>query len=124
MRDNAVPGVYTHQQCTLMNDQELHRLLRQHPASLPLPAAFEREVWARIEVVEVRSVTSLLGELVRRVLTSIGRPAVAFATIALFAATGAGTGAVMLNKGETARGELAYLKTVNPLVRPHAGVEP
>ena len=107
-----------------MNDEELHRLLRQHPASLPLPAAFEREVWSRIEASEQLSMASLLGELVRRVLTSLGRPAVAFTTIALFAATGAGFGMVLLKNTEAERGELAYLKTVNPLVRPHSEVEP
>jgi hypothetical protein len=69
-----------------MNDEELHRLLRQHPASLPLPSAFEREVWSRIEADEVRSVPSMLAELLRRLLTSLSRPAVAFATIALFGA--------------------------------------
>jgi hypothetical protein len=56
-----------------MNDEELHRLLRQHPASLPLPSAFEREVWSRIEADEVRSVPSILAELVRRLLI-ISRP--------------------------------------------------
>ena len=54
-----------------MNDEELHRLLRQHPARLPLPSAFEREVWSRIEADEVRSVPSILAELLRRLLTSL-----------------------------------------------------
>jgi hypothetical protein len=67
-----------------MNDEELHRLLRQHPASLPLPSAFEREVWSRIEADEVRSVPSILAELLSRLLTSLSRPAVAFATILTF----------------------------------------
>ena len=107
-----------------MNDEELHRLLRQHPARLPLPSAFEREVWSRIEADEVRSVPSILAELLRRLLISLGRPAVAFATIALFGAAGAGTGVVMLKKSQTEGGELAYLETVNPLVRAHSEVEP
>lgn len=107
-----------------MNDEELHRLLRQHPAKLTLPTAFEREVWSRIEADEEHSMTSLLAELVRRLLTSLARPAVAFATIALFGATGAGTGVVMLKSAEHESGELAYLETVNPLMRAHPEVEP
>lgn len=107
-----------------MNDEELHRLLRQHPAKLTLPTAFEREVWSRIEADEERSMTSLLAELVRRLLTSLTRPAIASATIALFGAVGAGTGVVMLRQPDNAQGELAYLETVNPLVRAHSEVEP
>lgn len=106
-----------------MNDEELHRLLRQHPAKLTLPTAFEREVWSRIEADEERSMTSLLADLVRRLLTSLARPAVAFATIMLFGAVGAGTGVVMLRQPDTTQGELAYLETVNPLVRAHSEVE-
>jgi hypothetical protein len=49
---------------------------------------------------------------------------VAFATIALFGAAGAGTGVVMLKKSQTEGGELAYLETVNPLVRAHSEEEP
>lgn len=107
-----------------MNDDELYQLLRQHPARLPLPSAFEREVWSRIEADEGRSVPSLLAELVRRTLTSLGRPAVAFATIAVFGLLGAGTAVLMLRADNSERGELAYLETVNPLVRAHSEVEP
>ena len=107
-----------------MNDEELHRLLRQHPTSLPLPPAFEREVWSRIEADEVRSVPSILAELLRRLLTSLSRPAVAFATILLFGAVGAVSGVTLTKSTESRHGELAYLKTINPLVRPHSEVEP
>jgi hypothetical protein len=107
-----------------MNDEELHRLLRQHPASLPLPSAFEREVWSRIEADEVRSVPSILAELLKRLLTSLSRPAVAFATILLFGAVGAVSGVTMIKRTESRHGELAYLETVNPLVRSHSEVEP
>jgi hypothetical protein len=69
-------------------------------------------------------VPSILAELVRRLLIALGRPAVAFATIALFGAAGAGTGVVMLNKSQTEGGELAYLETVNPLVRAHSKGKP
>lgn len=107
-----------------MNDKELHSLLRQHPAKPPLPSGFEREVWSRIEADDVRSMSSLLAELLRRLLTSLSRPAVAFATILLFGAVGAVTGVAMLKSTESEHGEQAYLRTVNPLVRAHSEVEP
>ena len=107
-----------------MNDDELHRLLRQHPASLSLPTAFEREVWSRIEADDVRSFSSILSELLSRVLTSLSRPAMAFATFVIFGAAGAATGMARLESSDSKRGELAYLETVNPLVRAHSEVEP
>ena len=107
-----------------MNDEELHRLLRQHPASLPLPSAFEREVWSWIEADGVRSFSSILSELLSRVLTSLSRPAMAFATFVIFGAVGAITGVARLESSDSKHGELAYLKTINPLVRPHSEVEP
>lgn len=107
-----------------MNDEELHRLLRQHPASLPLPSAFEREVWSRVEADDVRSFSSTLSDLLSRVLTSLSRPALAFATFVIFGAVGAVTGVAMLESSESKYGELAYLETVNPLVRAHSEVEP
>jgi hexokinase len=120
----APKPVFTVQPHKLMNDEELHRLLRQHPAKLTLPTAFEREVWSRIEADEERSMTSLLAELARRLLTSLARPAVALAIIALFGAAGAGMGVVMIKTAERKSGELAYLETINPLVRAHPEVQP
>lgn len=107
-----------------MNDEELHRLLRQHPFSLPLPSAFEREVWSRIEADDLRSLSSILAELLRRMLTPLSRPAMAFATILLFGAVGAMTGAAMVKSTQSSQGESAYLETVNPLVRAHSEGEP
>lgn len=107
-----------------MNDEELHHLLRQHPSSLQLPPAFEREVWSRIEADEVRSMASILGELLRRLLTSLSRPSMAFATILLFGAVGAVSGVSLTKRTESRHGELAYLETINPLVRAHSEEEP
>jgi hypothetical protein len=107
-----------------MNENELHQLLRKHPAKTQLPSAFEREVWSRIATDEERSAASLLAELVRRMLIHLGRPAVAFATIAIFGAAGAGTGMVMLKEADTAGDVPAYQETVNPFARAHAAMDP
>jgi hypothetical protein len=107
-----------------MNDEVLHRLLRQHPAKISLPAAYDREVWSRIESDEQRSLKSLLNDLATRLFATLGRPAVAFATIALFGAVGAGAGVVMFKQRERSAGELAYLETINPLARKHSEKKP
>lgn len=100
-----------------MNDDELHQLLRQHPAQISVPRDFQREVWARIEGEQTRSVPALLGELVHRLLASLARPAPALATLLLFASAGLGLGWVQHEhetKDDTA---LAYQQMVNPLLR-------
>jgi hypothetical protein len=106
-----------------MNEDELHQLLRQHPARLPLPSAFEREVWTRIAADEGRSMLSPLDKFFQRLLTSFGRPAVAFVTIAIFGIGGAVIAVAMFRVDNSKRGELAYLETVNPLVRNHLNLE-
>jgi hypothetical protein len=57
-----------------MNDDELHRLLRQHPARVPLAASFDREVWSRIEAESTRTLGSLVAELFERTLAHFARP--------------------------------------------------
>lgn len=107
-----------------MNDEELHRLLLQHPTKISLPITYTREVWSRIELHEQRSMKSLLADLLSRIFTSLARPVVAFATITLFGVLGAGAGLAMIEQPNSTPGEHAYLETVNPLVRTHSEEKP
>lgn len=111
-----------------MNNEELHQLLRQHPSESQLSSAFEREVWSRIQShenrrEEARGFVSPLVEWMCRALIALGRPAVAVVVITGFGVMGAGTGVLVLKLANTQRGELAYLKTVNPLARANAVTE-
>lgn len=100
-----------------MNDDELHQLLRQHPARISVPRDFQRDVWAHIESDQAHSVPALLGELVQRLLASLARPAPALATLLLFASAGLGLGWVQHERETKNDAALAYQQAVNPLLR-------
>ena len=100
-----------------MNDDELHQLLRQHPARITVPRDFQREVWARIEGEQTLSVGSLLGELIQRLLASLARPAPALATLLLFAFAGLGLGWVQHERETKDDAAIVYQQAVNPLLR-------
>lgn len=100
-----------------MNDDELHQLLRQHPARISVPRDFQRDVWARIEGEQTRSLPALLSELIHRLLASLARPAPAFATLLLFASAGLGLGWMQHDRETRNDTALAYQQAVNPLLR-------
>jgi len=100
-----------------MNDDQLHQLLRQHPARISVPRDFLRDVWARIEGEQTRSVPALLGELVYRLLASLARPAPAVATLLLFASVGLGLGWMQHDHATKIDAALVYQQAVNPLLR-------
>jgi hypothetical protein len=100
-----------------MNDDQLHRLLRDSPAQLPLPGSFTREVWTRIEAEETTSVLAALPQACNALLGSLSRPVPAFATIAACMLLGGGFGWMMHREASDTRGELAYAESINPFLR-------
>ncbi|MCB1279408.1 hypothetical protein [Prosthecobacter sp.] len=100
-----------------MNDDQLHRLLRDSPARITLPGSFTREVWARIEAEENPSVLAALSQAWTALLGALSRPAPAFATIAVCMLLGGGFGWMTHQGSPDARGELAYAESINPLLR-------
>lgn len=100
-----------------MNDDELHQLLRQHPARVSLPRHFQRDVWARIEGEQNRTLAALTSELFHRLLTTLARPAPAAATLLLFAIAGLGLGWWQSAREASVGSSLAYQQAVNPLLR-------
>jgi len=102
-----------------MNDEELHRLLRQHPAEVPLPRSFQRDVWARIEAEDARRPSAIFAEAVNRFLASLARPALASVTLLLFSAAGLSLGWAHSGSEREQRAALAYQRAVNPLLHGH-----
>jgi hypothetical protein len=102
---------------TAMNDDELHRLLRQHPAQVPLATSFDREVWSRIEAESTRTLSSLFSELFERTLAHFARPLTATVTLAVFAVSGLGLGWQWHRQDMEERSALAYQQAINPLFR-------
>jgi len=102
-----------------MNDDQLHQLLRESPASITLPTSFTREVWARIEAGEAKapSLRKALSQAWRAWLGALARPVPAFATIALCMLLGGGFGWLHHRETFHVRGELAYVESINPLLK-------
>jgi hypothetical protein len=100
-----------------MNDDELHQLLRQHPAKMSVPRDFQRDVWGRIESDQKRTVSALLGELLQRMLATLARPQFALATLVLFASAGLGLGLIQHEREVKSGSALVYQQAVNPLLR-------
>lgn len=101
-----------------MNDAQLHRLLRESPAQIPLPASFTREVWSRIEVEGGSTPGMSLSQAWGALLGMLSRPAPAFATIAVCMLLGGGFGLLTSANLNEQRGALAYAESINPLMRP------
>lgn len=100
-----------------MNDDELHRLLRQHPAQVPLATSFDREVWSRIEAESTRTLGSLLADWLERTLGLFARPLAAAVTLTLFATGGLALGWQWHRHDMEAHFAVAYQQAINPLYR-------
>lgn len=107
-----------------MNDDQLHQLLRESPASISLPRSFTREVWARIEAAEAPSLRMALSQVWQAWLGTLARPAPAFATIAVCMLLGVVLGWAQQRETFQVQGELAYVESINPFLRMEHAVSP
>lgn len=100
-----------------MNDDQLHRLLRDSPAQISLPSSFTREVWSRIEAEEANSLGAEFSRAWAALLGLLARPAPAFALVAVCMVLGGGFGWMTHRSEFQTRGELAYVESINPFLR-------
>lgn len=100
-----------------MNDDSLHRLLRQYPARAQLDSSFDREVWSRIEAESTRTFGHQLNEMVDRFFSLVTRPLAAAITFAVFALGGLVLGWQWHQKDMNERAAIAYQQAINPLYR-------
>lgn len=102
-----------------MNDDQLHRLLREAPSEVPVPDSFGREVWARIELEDSRSFTGSVRLVLEPFFAWLAKPVPALATVAaclmlgfFFGVSAARTD---LRPDGEALNELGYVRSINPL---------
>lgn len=100
----------------VMNDDELHRVLRQTPAQVKLPASFGREVWARIEAEAFLTFRNCISRLAQSLFATLARPLPASLTIAVFIALGAWLGG-WGQEEKAAAAEMAYVESIHPLLQ-------
>lgn len=102
-----------------MNDEQLHRLLREYPAHIRLPDAFGREVWARIEAEDAQTCLESVRRMAEDLFAWLARPLPATVTVLLCAVLGVGLGTVVgrlsLKAGYAEADKLAYVQSINPL---------
>ncbi|MDZ4405548.1 MAG: hypothetical protein U1A53_23000 [Prosthecobacter sp.] len=99
-----------------MNDDELHRVLRQTPAQIKLPDSFGREVWSRIEVEASLTFRACISRLAQSLFATLARPLPAALTIAASIALGALLGGWgQVENAEAA--EMAYVESIHPLLQ-------
>lgn len=100
----------------VMNDDQLHHLLRRTPAQVKLPSSFGREVWARIEAEASLTFRQCVSRLAQSLFATLARPLPASLTIAAFIALGAWLGACGQVENAAAA-ETAYVESIHPLLQ-------
>jgi hypothetical protein len=99
-----------------MNDDQLHRVLRQTPAQIKLPTLFGRSVWARIEAEASFTFSACLHRLSESLFATLARPLPASLTIAASIALGAWLGGWGQAEKEEAA-QRGYIASIHPLMK-------
>jgi hypothetical protein len=107
-----------------MNEDEMHKLIRQCSPPPQFPASFQRDVWQRIAVEEQKSLCGWLSRLISEALVGIARPANAVATVVAMFLIGATLGGLSWPRPITeAELKAAYAVSINPVASAHAARE-
>lgn len=102
-----------------MNDDELHKLIRQTHPKPEFPSSFQRDVWARIAVVEQPSWMTLWRQSCESLFGWIAQPVPAFALVLLTLLVGAGLGQLTTTSNESFALRTAYAESINPVAAAH-----
>lgn len=102
-----------------MNDDELHELIRQTHLKPEFSASFQRDVWARVSVVEQNSWTARYRRWSESLFQSISRPVPAMAVVIMTLLLGAGLGRLSAPDKNPIDSRLAYVTSINPVAAAH-----
>ena len=101
------------------NDQALDDFLRKAKAEVPLPDAFQADVWRRIAVRHQSTVSVRLGCWMEKIFGSLVGPVPAAATLLFMISAGIWFGSKGTESGDD--GKSAYVRSVSPFAADHQG---
>lgn len=102
-----------------MNDDELHNLIRQTHPKPEFPSSFQREVWARIAVVEQQSWMAQWRQWSESLFGWIAQPAPAVALVLTTLLIGVSIGQLTARNNNDVALRTAYTESVNPIAAAH-----
>ncbi|MEY4484515.1 MAG: hypothetical protein RL693_1967 [Verrucomicrobiota bacterium] len=102
-----------------MNDDELQALIRQAHPKPEFSSSFQRDVWARIAVVEQQSWATQWQQWSESLFRWVAQPAPAVALVLTMLIVGAGFGRLTTPDSETAALHSTYAASINPVTAAH-----
>lgn len=105
-----------------MNDSKFDNLLRAVKVEVPLPGAFQAEVWRRIAQEQENSLKFRFSQFVRSFFEVISNPVAATALVLTTVLTGLWFGSMNPTADHDAK--TAYVQSVSPFAASHLGHAP
>lgn len=108
-----------HQKRGIPDDGDFDELLRSAKVEVPLPGAFQYEVWRRIAVAQESTLRARLARMLEPMLGLLSRPLAASASMVLMIFAGLWLGSLGDHPSRDAK--LAYIESVSPFAQSHRG---
>ncbi|MFN0129981.1 MAG: hypothetical protein ACKV19_25230 [Verrucomicrobiales bacterium] len=103
----------------IQDDGAFDDWLRSAKVEVPLPGAFQSEVWRRIAVEQESTPMARLASLLDSILSALNRPVAATASVLLMVSAGLWLGSLGVPPARD--GKFAYVESVSPFVPSHQG---
>lgn len=107
------------QKLGIPDDGAFDDLLRSAKVEVPLPGAFQFEVWRRIAVAHESTLMARLARIVDPIFGFLSRPLAASASVVLMIFAGLWLGSLGVHQARD--GKLAYVESVSPFAQSHQG---
>ena len=108
-----------HQKLGSQDDGAFDEMLRLAKVEVPLPGAFQSEVWQRIAVDQEWTLMARLVRILDPILSVLNGPIAASASVLVMVSAGLWLGSLGVYPARD--GKLAYIESVSPFVQAHQG---
>lgn len=105
-----------------MNDSKFDNLLRSARVEVPLPGAFQAEVWRRIAREQDDTLKSRFAQFVRSLFEVLSNPVAATVMVLTIVLAGLWFGS--MNPAAAHDAKIAYVQSVSPFAASHSGHSP